>query len=159
MVIIGGTSFVVAGVTPDHLTFCNSPNDTAKNTDFIQKSAPEKLNKKSKFYGTFEPVIKKDMIISGSTSELLISALQGGKTYPHRFVLTHPFNSPHIIALVEVIGGKKTAPWIVDTATNFYNSIDKKAIKTIQRSSRSPCQSFTSSNLARGNLSRCRGCC
>jgi len=72
LVIIGGTSFVVAGVTPDHLTFCNSPNDTAKNTDFIQKSAPEKLNKKSKFYGTFEPVIKKDMIISGSTSELLI---------------------------------------------------------------------------------------
>ena len=120
---------VVDGTTPDHLTFCNSPSEAVKNTAFIQESAPEKLEIKRNLYDTVEPVIKKDTIISSSTSGLLISALQEGRIYPHRCVLGHPFNPPHIMPLVVVISGKKTDPRVVDTATNFYNSIGKKAIR------------------------------
>jgi carnitine 3-dehydrogenase len=43
-------------------------------------------------------------------------------------VIGHPFNPPHIIPLVEVVGGAKTSPDAIRKAMAFYASIGKKPI-------------------------------
>jgi 3-hydroxyacyl-CoA dehydrogenase len=40
----------------------------------------------------------------------------------------HPFNPPHLIPLVEVVGGKATAPEAIRTAMEFYRAVGKKPI-------------------------------
>jgi len=45
-----------------------------------------------------------------------------------RCVIGHPFNPPHVIPLVEVVGGAQTAPAAIQQAMSFYTSIGKKAI-------------------------------
>ncbi len=46
-----------------------------------------------------------------------------------RVLVGHPFNPPHIIPLVEVVGGAKTAPEAIKQAMAFYASIGKKPIQ------------------------------
>src|SRR5258708_19237884 len=49
-------------------------------------------------------------------------------THPERIVVGHPFNPPHVIPLVEVVGGAKTSPEAIQRAMEFYASIGKKPI-------------------------------
>jgi 3-hydroxyacyl-CoA dehydrogenase len=48
---------------------------------------------------------------------------------PERCVIGHPFNPPHIIPLVEVVGGTKTSEETIRSAMAFYASIGKKPIR------------------------------
>ena len=47
---------------------------------------------------------------------------------PGRFLIGHPFNPPHLIPLVEVVGGERTAPDTVALAMAFYRAIGKHPI-------------------------------
>src|SRR5262249_10542268 len=47
---------------------------------------------------------------------------------PERCVIGHPFNPPHLIPLVEVVGGNKTGPAAIETALAFYHAIAKRPI-------------------------------
>jgi 3-hydroxyacyl-CoA dehydrogenase len=49
--------------------------------------------------------------------------------HPERLVLGHPFNPPHLIPLVEVLGGEQTSPENVERALAFYAGIGKKPIR------------------------------
>ena len=120
---------VVNGASPDKLTVESTAAAAAGPADFIQESAPERLDVKLALYKDFEPAVRPEVVISTSTSGLLMSDLQKDTQHPERFVLGHPFNPPHLIPLVEVLGGSKTDPAVVDWTVDFYNAIGKKAIK------------------------------
>lgn len=120
---------VVDGASPDKLTVESTAAAAAEPADFIQESAPERLDVKLALYKDFEPATRPEVVISTSTSGLLMSDLQKDTQHPERFVLGHPFNPPHLIPLVEVLGGSKTDPAVVDWTVDFYNAIGKKAIK------------------------------
>ncbi len=120
---------VADGASPDRLTVFDKAADAAEAADFIQESAPERLDIKQALYADLEPATRPDVVISTSTSGLLMSELQAGRSHAGRFVLGHPFNPPHLIPLVEVLGGKATDPAIVDWTVDFYNAIGKRAIK------------------------------
>jgi 3-hydroxyacyl-CoA dehydrogenase len=55
--------------------------------------------------------------------------MQSKCKHPERVLIGHPFNPPHIIPLVEVVGGTKTSPDAIDQAMAFYSSIGKKPIR------------------------------
>ena len=57
-----------------------------------------------------------------------MSVMQSACKHPERCVIGHPFNPPHVIPLVEVVGGAKTSPQTVQQAIKFYESIGKKPI-------------------------------
>ena len=54
--------------------------------------------------------------------------MQAQCRHPERTVIGHPFNPPHVIPLVEVVGGTKTAAETIHDAMAFYASIGKKPI-------------------------------
>jgi 3-hydroxyacyl-CoA dehydrogenase len=70
-----------------------------------------------------------DSIIASSSSGLTMSGIQVECVHPERCVIGHPFNPPHIIPLVEVVGGEKTSPAAIEAAMAFYASIGKKPIR------------------------------
>jgi carnitine 3-dehydrogenase len=59
---------------------------------------------------------------------LLISRLQMGCCHPERLVIGHPFNPPHLLPLVEMVGGAQTALATIERAIAFYLSIGKRPI-------------------------------
>ena len=58
-----------------------------------------------------------------------MDVIQSGCKRPERCVIGHPFNPPHIIPLVEVVGGAKTAEGTIERAMAFYASIGKKPVR------------------------------
>ncbi len=114
---------------PARIAFKPDAATAAKAVNFIQESVPERLEIKRALYAEIEPVLAPETIIASSASGLMVSELQQQAIHPERFVLAHPFNPPHLIPLVEVLGGQRTDPAAVDWVLDFYNGCGKTAIR------------------------------
>ena len=73
--------------------------------------------------------MESNAIVASSASGLTLSELQTGWQNPARFVLGHPFNPPHLIPLVEVMGNEKTCDGVVEDARKFYEAAGKVTIE------------------------------
>jgi len=96
--------------------------------DFIQENGPERLAIKHDIIKTIESAAATDALIVSSSSGLLVSDMQQNAQHPERIVLGHPFNPPHLIPLVEVIGGKQTSADAIARTMDFYTAIGKKPV-------------------------------
>jgi 3-hydroxybutyryl-CoA dehydrogenase len=115
--------------TPDALTFHSSAADAAHGAEFIQESVPERLPIKHALFAEIEPALAPGTIVASSASGLTLGQMQGGWSDPAPFVLGHPFNPPHLVPLVEVMGNDRTGPGVADAAAAFYDSIGKVTIR------------------------------
>ncbi|MBO67176.1 MAG: 3-hydroxybutyryl-CoA dehydrogenase [Acidiferrobacteraceae bacterium] len=115
------------GLAPDastaRLSIADSVETIAERADFIQESAPERLELKKDLHHRIDLVARHDVIIASSTSGLLPSELQSSCRNPERVVVGHPFNPVYILPLVEVVGGSATSESNVTKAIGFYKSI------------------------------------
>jgi 3-hydroxyacyl-CoA dehydrogenase len=92
-------------------------------------NAPERLAIKRELYARLDPVMPADTVLASSTSGLIMSEMQAGLRSRARFVVGHPFNPPHLIPLVEVVGGRETSPEVVAWCLDFYRHIGKRPIQ------------------------------
>jgi carnitine 3-dehydrogenase len=120
---------VAPGGSPDHLTFSADMRDAVADADFVQENAPERPEFKMKLFAYIDDAAPRDAIIASSSSGITMSVIQAECRHPERTVIGHPFNPPHVIPLVEVVGGARTAPETIQDAMSFYASIGKKPIQ------------------------------
>ncbi|MEN8406361.1 3-hydroxyacyl-CoA dehydrogenase NAD-binding domain-containing protein [Acinetobacter seifertii] len=102
--------------------------DAVTDIDFIQENAPERLDLKQKLYQDITSYCPEKTLIASSSSGLKVSDFQKEATHPERILLGHPFNPPHLLPLVEIVGGKLTDPQYLRRAAEFYQSIGKHPI-------------------------------
>jgi carnitine 3-dehydrogenase len=112
----------------DRLTFTKDMTEALSKADYVQENGPERPDFKKKLFAQMDEVTPVDSIIASSSSGITPSVMQTNCKYPERVLVGHPFNPPHIIPLVEVVGGTKTSPEAIQQALAFYTSIGKKAI-------------------------------
>jgi carnitine 3-dehydrogenase len=110
------------------LVFHAEPEAAAADADFVQENAPEREPVKQALLARIDAVLPSEAIIASSSSGLLISRLQSACRHPERCVIGHPFNPPHLIPLVEIVGGERTAPATIEGALAFYKAIGKRPI-------------------------------
>jgi 3-hydroxyacyl-CoA dehydrogenase len=120
---------VAQGADPERLRFDADPAEAVSGAGFVQESGPENLAAKRALLGRMEQGLKADTIVASSTSGLLPSDLQAGRIGPERYLVGHPFNPPHLMPLVEVVGGRTTGPVMLDRAMAFYASVGKRPIR------------------------------
>jgi carnitine 3-dehydrogenase len=113
---------------PDGLRFERDPQRAVAGAEFVQESGPEREDLKIALFAQLDAATPPDALIASSSSGLLISRIQSGCRQPERCVLGHPFNPPHLIPLVEVVGGQKTSPRTIDRTLAFYRQIGKHPI-------------------------------
>lgn len=109
--------------------FTTNLEEAVAEADFVQESAPERLDIKQELYARLDSVMANDVVIASSTSGLLMSDIQAGAGNAARMVLGHPFNPPYLMPLVEVVAGRQTAPEAVDWACAFYQAAGKYPLK------------------------------
>ena len=118
------------GASQSNLTFTADLAQALAGVDLVQENGPERLEFKQKLYGQLDELLPSDVIIASSSSGIKMSEIQlGAVSHPERCVIGHPFNPPHLIPLVEVVGGAKTSEKTIQRAIEFYKSIGKKAIR------------------------------
>jgi 3-hydroxyacyl-CoA dehydrogenase len=111
------------------VTVCDTPQEAVQGARFVRESGPEDLSAKRSLLARVGPSLEPDAVVASSTSTLQASDLQPGLDCADRIVIGHPFNPPHVMPLVEVIGGAATAEWAIDRAMCFYEALGKHPIR------------------------------
>ena len=114
---------------PDNVSFCDDARAAVDGAQFVQESVPERIDMKHELYATIEPAVGPETVVASSASGLTLREMQAGWRRPDRFVLGHPFNPPHLIPLVEVMGNDDTGPGVVEWARMVYESVGKVTIE------------------------------
>jgi carnitine 3-dehydrogenase len=119
---------VVPGASPADLVFTTDLAAAVADADFVQESAPELLDLKRTLLADIDSVTPPDVVVSSSTSGFSMSEMQTLCARPERTVVGHPFNPPYLIPLVEVVGGERTSPDVVEWAAEFFTVAGKSVI-------------------------------
>ncbi len=119
------TTKLVAGRLPAEgtLTFVSTPEEAATGVDFVQESAPERMELKQDLLRRASAVAGPEVVFGSSTSGLLPTEMQRGMTHPERLVVGHPFNPVYLMPLVEICGGELTSDATKDRAVEVYTAL------------------------------------
>jgi 3-hydroxybutyryl-CoA dehydrogenase/5-formyl-3-hydroxy-2-methylpyridine 4-carboxylate dehydrogenase len=89
----------------------------------VVETVPEKLEIKAAVFKEIDALVDKKCIIASNTSGIPITKLQENVSAPERVVGMHWSNPPHIIPMIEVIPGAKTAPQTIAAMTAIVKQI------------------------------------
>jgi 3-hydroxyacyl-CoA dehydrogenase len=121
---------LAAGASPMRLVFTADLAEAVKGADLVQENGPERIDFKKKLYGQLDDLLPADVIIASSSSGLTMSEIQAAcRSHPERCVIGHPFNPPHLVPLVEIVGGAKTSEATIERASEFYASLGKQTVR------------------------------
>src|ERR1700759_3149718 len=121
---------LATGASQSKLSFTADLATAVKGADLVQENGPERIEFKQKLYGQLDALLPADVIIASSSSGLTMSEIQkGAASHPERCVIGHPFNPPHLIPLVEIVGGAKTSQATIQRADEFYTSIGQRTVR------------------------------
>lgn len=112
----------------------NTEDDLAKlaDCDWIIEAVIEKLDIKQALYRRIDSIRKPGSVVSSNTSTIPLTALTEGMSdgFARDFCITHFFNPPRYMRLLEVVAGEKTRPEALDSVSRF---ADFKLGKSIVR--------------------------
>jgi 3-hydroxyacyl-CoA dehydrogenase len=118
------------GASQNRLSFTAALTDAVKDVDLVQENGPEKIEFKKTLYRQLDKLLHPSVIIASSSSGLTMSEIQSAcEMHPERCVIGHPFNPPHLVPLVEIVGGTKTSKDTIERADEFYTSIGQRTVR------------------------------
>jgi len=97
-------------------------------TQIVVEAAPERLELKRELLGRAATGVTADCLLASNTSSLSITAIAEPLPGPERVIGIHFFNPVHIMALVEVVRGDRTAERAVEQARAFAVRLGKQPI-------------------------------
>ncbi len=114
---------ITPGNIEDHM-------DMIGDCDWIVEAVIERLDIKQDLYKKIDAVRKSGSIVSSNTSTIPLDNLVAGMSdaFAADFCITHFFNPPRYMRLLEVVKGEKTSQSVIDTVSDFS---DRKLGKSI----------------------------
>ncbi|HVA85501.1 MAG TPA: 3-hydroxyacyl-CoA dehydrogenase NAD-binding domain-containing protein [Candidatus Saccharimonadales bacterium] len=113
------------GASIDKLVIADTLADAVSTADVVQEAAPEDVAIKAKLFAEIDELAPAHAVLLTSTSGISMTLIQAQCDLPGRTATGHPFNPPYLIPLVEVLGGEKTDPEVVEWTMEFYRTFDK----------------------------------
>ena len=105
---------ITTGNIEDHLELLSE-------VDWVIEAVIEDLTIKKSLYQKLEKVCQPQTIISSNTSTLPLAQLLDGFSadFQSRFMITHFFNPPRYMRLLELVSSSKTQPEVIETVKKF----------------------------------------
>jgi len=107
------------------LRFSGDLTDVLGAADFVQENVPEDEALKRRMLADIDALAAEGVIVASSTSALLRSSIVAECKRPHRFIVAHPFNPPHLVPLVELVGEDEG---IIQEAAEFYRTLGRRPV-------------------------------
>ncbi|HEC14821.1 MAG TPA: 3-hydroxyacyl-CoA dehydrogenase family protein, partial [Rhodospirillales bacterium] len=114
---------ITPGNTEDHM-------DLLGQCDWIIEAVIENLEIKSALYARIDKYRKPGAIVSSNTSTLPLKDLSEGMSdgLAKDFLITHFFNPPRYMRLLEIVTGEKTSPQVADAVATFADRMLGKGV-------------------------------
>jgi 3-hydroxyacyl-CoA dehydrogenase len=114
------------------LTCCASLAQALDGAEYVQENGPENLPIKQLLFADLDRVASPRAILASSTSAFDMTAIARDVRHPGRCVVAHPVNPPHIVPVVEVLGGALTDPPVVDETASFLDAVGQTPVRLNQ---------------------------
>lgn len=98
-------------------------------TEWVQENTSEVAAVKAKVFAALDAAAPPDTILASSSSSLGPSAFASECAGRRRCLLVHPVNPPHLVPLVEILGGPWTEPEVVETAMAFMRRVGQVPVE------------------------------
>jgi carnitine 3-dehydrogenase len=116
-------------VDQSRLRFTPDLAEAAAAADVVLEGGPERLEVKRTIFAELDAAARPDVLLASSSSGLLPSSFQDVCTrHPERVLVAHPFNPPHLVPLVEIVGGRQTSDAAVGAALELFRHWGKRPI-------------------------------
>ncbi len=103
--------------------------DALKGCGFVQEALPESVPLKQAALARLSGVVDADAIVASGSSTISPSHLCDAVERPERFLVAHWLNPAHIIPLVDVVPGPRTAPATVERTLALLESLGKIPVR------------------------------
>ena len=113
----------IAAQAGGSVRFTDALEDAVAGADLVIENVPEKEAIKADVYRRIDGLVGPDTVVASDTSGIPITRLQAHISNPARMVGMHWSNPPHIIPMIEVIAGEKTALETVQTIRDLIRSL------------------------------------
>lgn len=108
-----------------YLSFTSDLKEAISDADLIIESVTEDLEIKRRLYKDIGILLKKDAIITSNTSTYPLALLTLNQSFGNRMIITHFFNPPQLVPLVELVQSKGTLRGIIEVVTEFLRHFGK----------------------------------
>ncbi|WP_156289424.1 3-hydroxyacyl-CoA dehydrogenase family protein [Oceanobacillus salinisoli] len=112
----------------DRITYTTDLHEAIQDADFIFESIPEVLEKKLDTYEIIESTVSDKTIISSNTSTFPLKELTQKAKNPERFIITHFFNPPQLVPIVEIVKVENTKDNVVQSTYDLMKEIGKSPV-------------------------------
>jgi len=114
-----------AATVPARITLTTDLAKAASQADFIVEAVVEDLDVKFQLLRELEENCPAYAIITSTTSSYCVRDMAVALNHPERFLITHYWNPPYIIPVVEVMPGDSTSPDVVETTFKLLEAVGK----------------------------------
>ena len=124
-------SYVKYGIVDDgakiweKINITTDPAEAFTGVYFVQENGAENLEQKHEMVAVMEKYMPVDGIIASSSSGTKVTDIAAKAEHPERIIVGHPFNPAYLLPLIEICGGEKTSPEVIEQAREFYKMYDK----------------------------------
>ena len=101
----------------------------AADVDFVTEAVTEDLDVKRRVFAELDGYAPEAAILATNTSGLSITDIASATDRPERVVGTHYFNPPHVVPLVEVVRGERTADAVFERTYDLMDDLGKTPVR------------------------------
>lgn len=113
----------------DGLRFVADTAAAVSDVDLVLECGPERVAVKREIFAVLGAATGPDVLLASSSSGIPPSEFQEAAAHPERVLVAHPFNPPHLLPLVEVVGGRRTSEAAIGSALAVLRSWGKTPIR------------------------------
>jgi 3-hydroxybutyryl-CoA dehydrogenase len=107
------------------IAFVSSLADAVGDADYVVEAVTENLPLKQQLFEEIDRFAPAHAILSSNSSSFMPSQLAPFTSRPDLVLVTHYFNPPHVVPLVEVVRGPETSSATVEIVRSLYEAIGK----------------------------------
>ena len=111
------------------ITVCDTEKEALVGAEFVSEAASEELGLKQTLFSRMEKSVDAETILASNTSTHPMTDIARLMQHPDRAIVTHPFNPPHIIPVVEVVPGEHTSEQTIEVATSLLRRVGKQPVR------------------------------
>ncbi len=112
----------------NRIKWCTDPAEAFTGVYFVQENGAENVEQKHEMVAVMEKYLPADAIIASSSSGTPVTLIAAKAEHPERIIVAHPFNPAYLLPLIEICGGEKTSPEVIELAREFYKKYDKAPV-------------------------------
>lgn len=103
--------------------------EAAARADLVIESGPERVEIKRELFAALDEATPADVVLASSSSGFGPSTFQDACRHRERVVVAHPFNPPHLVPLVEVVGGRATSEETIAATMTAMSLLGRRPVR------------------------------